>query len=166
MNSIIIQPFKKLGDDESYNRPQKTITESIQTKKDIEEQLSNFEEISNDDLCYVNTGTQLKYLSYDKKNKKELFRFGGLLIKVNKEYLVLAGKEGLRFSVQRYTKNDKNEIIHTTRFFKKIKETEILKNQLIDTMEQTNDIIQQKDDIIEKQKKELIALKKKYASKK
>jgi hypothetical protein len=166
MNPIIIQPFKKLGDDESYNRPEKTITESIQTKKDIEDQLSNFEEISNDDLCYVNTGTQLKYLSYDKKNKKELFRFGGLLIKVNKEYLVLAGKEGLRFSAQRYTKNDKNEIIHTTRFFKKIKETEILKNQLLDTMEQTNDIIQQKDDIIEKQKKELIALKKKYASKK
>ena len=166
MNPIIIQPFKKLGDDQSYSRPEKTITESIQTKKDIEDQLSNFEEISNDDLCYINTGTQLKYLSYDKKNKKELFRFGGLLVKVNKEYLILAGKEGLRFSVQRYTKNDKNEIIHTTRFFKKIKETEILKNQLLDTMEQTNDIIQQKDDIIEKQKKELIALKKKYAGKK
>ena len=159
MNQIIIQPFKKLGDDESYNRPEKTITESIQTKKDIEDQLSNFEEISNDDLCYVNTGTQLKYLSYDKKNKKELFRFGGLLIKVNKEYLVLAGKEGLRFSAQRYTKNDKNEIIHTTRFFKKIKETEILKNQLLDTMEQTNDIIQQKDDIIEKQKKRINCIK-------
>jgi hypothetical protein len=62
--------------------------------------------------------------------------------------------------------NDKNEIIHTTRFFKKIKETEILKNQLINTMEQTNDIIQQKDDIIKKQEKELIALKKKYANKK
>jgi len=165
MNPIIIQPFKKLGDDENYKRPEKTITESIQTKKDIEDQLSNFEEIPNDDLCYVNVGTQLKYLSYDKKNKKELFRFGGLLVKVNKEYLILAGKEGLRFSAQRYTKNDKNEIIHTTRFFKKIKETEILKNQLLDTMEQTSDIIQQKNDIIEKQKKELIALKKKYSKK-
>ena len=166
MNPVITQPIKKLGNDESYIRPEKTITESIQTKKDIEEQLVNFEEIPNEDLCYTNINTQLKYLSYDKKNKKELFRFGGLLVKVNKDYLILAGKEGLRFSVQRYTRNDKNEIIHTTRFFKKIKETDILKNQIIDTLEQTNDIIQQKDNIIEKQKKELMALKKKYASKK
>jgi hypothetical protein len=152
--------------DPDYIRPEKTITELVQNRKDIEEQLEDFEEIPEEYVSQINVNTALKYLSYDKKNKKELFRFGGLLIKVNKEYLVLAGKEGLRFSVQRYTKNDKNEIIHTTRFFKKIKETEILKNQLIDTMEQTNDIIQQKDDIIEKQKKELIALKKKYASKK
>jgi len=165
MNPIIIQPFKKLGDDESYNRPEKTITESIQTKKDIEDQLSNFEEISNDDLCYVNTGTQLKYLSYDKKNKKELFRFGGLLVKVAKEYLILAGKEGLRFSVQRYTRNEKNEIIHTTRFFKKMKETELLKTKLIDTVEESKDIIQKQNDIIEKQKKELLAMKKKLKSK-
>jgi hypothetical protein len=163
--SFYIPPPKKLSQDESYNRPEKTITETIQNVKDIEAQLENFEEISEEDVNFVNINTQLKYLSYDKKNKKELFRFGGLLVKVAKEYLILAGKEGLRFSVQRYTRNEKNEIIHTTRFFKKMKETELLKTKLIDTVEESKDIIQKQNDIIEKQKKELLAMKKKLKSK-
>ena len=67
--SIIQQPIKKLSqEDGSYQRPEKTITESLQNKKDIEEQLKNFEEISGEDLNYVNINTQLKYLSYDIQN--------------------------------------------------------------------------------------------------
>ena len=114
-------PTKRLSQDSTYQRPEKTITELIQNKADIEEQLKDFEEISNEDLNFININTQLKYISYDKKSKKELFRFGGLLVKVNKDYILLAGKDGLRFSVQRYTKNDKNEILHTTRFLKELK---------------------------------------------
>jgi hypothetical protein len=152
MSSII--PIKKLSQDTSYERPTKTITESIQTKKDIEEQLKNFEEISDEDLNFVNVNTQLKYLSYDKKNKKELFRFGGLLVKVNKDYLVLAGKDGMRFSVQRYTYNDKGTKVHTTRFFKKMKDTEILKEKMNDEIENYNIMLEQ-------QKKEILELKKK-----
>ena len=160
--SIILPPIKKLNqDDGSYIRPNKTITESIQTKKDIEEQLNNFEEISDEDLNFVNINTQLKYLSYDVKNKKELFRFGGLLIKIAKDYIILAGKEGKRFSVQRYTRNDKNEVIHTTRFFKKIKQTQILESKLKETFEESSLIINKQNSIIEKQKKELLLLKKK-----
>jgi hypothetical protein len=164
--SIILPPVKKLSaKDDSYERPEKTITETIQNKKDIEEQLNNFEEISNDNLPYININTQLKYLSYDLKNKRELFRFGGLLIKVAPEYVVLAGKEGKRFSAQRYTRNDKKEIVHTTRFFKKVKETEILQSKLNETYEETNQIIEKQNSIIEKQKKELLALKKKLSIK-
>ena len=156
-------PIKKLSQDSSYLRPEKTITESIQNKKDIEEKLQDFEEISNEDLNFINVNTLLRYISYDKINKKELFRFGGLLVKVNKDYLILSGKEGLRFSVQRYTRNDKNEIIHTTRFFKKIKETEVLKNQLENVLEQSSDKIEKQNEIIEKQKKEILAMKKKLS---
>ena len=164
--SIILPPVKKLNqNDGSYERPSKTITETLQNKKDIEEQLKNFEEISDVDLNFVNLNTQLKYLSYDLKNKKELYRFGGLLVKIAKEYIILAGKEGKRFSVQRYTKNDKNEIVHTTRFFKKIKETEILQSKLDETFEESNSIIEKQNNIIEKQRKELLALKKKLVSK-
>lgn len=154
-------PIKKLSQSDTYIRPEKTITESIQNKKDIEEKLQDFEEINNEDLNFINVNTLLRYISYDKKNKKELFRFGGLLVKVNKDYIVLAGKEGLRFSVQRYTRNDKNEIIHTTRFFKKIKETDILKSQLEEILEKSSDKIEQQNEIIEKQKKEILAMKKK-----
>jgi hypothetical protein len=164
--NIIQQPVKKLSqEDGSYQRPEKTITESLQNKKDIEEQLKNFEEISADDLNYINVNTQLKYLSYDIKNKRELFRFGGLLVKNAKDYLILAGKEGKRFSVQKYSRNDKNEVIHTTRFFKKIKETELLQSKLDDTLEQSNSIIEKQNSIIEKQRRELLAMKKKLGSK-
>ena len=55
---------------------------------------------------------------------------------------------------------------HTTRFFKKIKETEILQSKLDETYEQSNSIIEKQNNIIEKQKKELLALKKKLASSK
>jgi hypothetical protein len=154
-------PYQKLSLDSSYERPEKTITESIQNKKDIEEQLNDFEEITNDDLSYININTQLKYLSYDIKNKKELFRFGGLLVKVAKEYVVLAGKENKRFSVQRYTRNSSNEIVHTTRFFKKIKENELLKLKLNESYEQSTNIIEEQQKIIDKQKKEILKLKKK-----
>lgn len=155
--SFIIPPPKKLSqDDGSYERPDKTITETMQNKKDIEEQLKFFEEIPENDVNFINLNTQLKYISYDKQNKRELFRFGGLLAKVAKEYLILAGKEGKRFSVQRYTRNDKNEVIHNTRFFKKIKETDVLQCKISDNDEK---IIEQST-IIAQQKKELLALKK------
>lgn len=164
--SIILPPVKKLNqNDGSYERPSKTITETLQNKKDIEDQLKNFEEISDGDLNFVNINTQLKYLSYDLKNKKELYRFGGLLVKIAKDYIILAGKEGKRFSVQRYTKNDKDEIVHTTRFFKRIKETELLQSKLDETFEESNSIIEKQNNIIEKQRKELLALKKKLGSK-
>ena len=147
---------KRLSQDDNYERPTKTITESIQNKKDIEEQLKDFEEISDEDLNFVNVNTLLRYISYDTVNKRELFRFGGLLLKVNKDYLLLAGKEGKRFSAQRYTRNAKNEIIHVTRFFKKIKETDLLKSKYNETTE----IIEGQLSIIEKQQKELAELKK------
>ena len=155
-------PTKRLSQDSTYQRPEKTITELIQNNADIEEQLKDFEEISNEDLNFININTQLKYISYDKKSKKELFRFGGLLVKVNKDYILLAGKDGLRFSVQRYTKNDKNEILHTTRFFKRIKETEILKSQLQENEENSTSIINKQNELIEKQRKEILAMKKKF----
>ena len=150
-------PIKKLSQDTSYERPEKTITESIQTKEDIEDQLKNFEEISDEDLNFININTQLKYLGYDKKKKRELFRFGGLLVKVNKDYLLLAGKDGLRFSVQRYTYNDKGVKVHTTRFFKKMKDVDILKEKV------TVDI-ENRDILIEQQQKEILELKKKLKS--
>lgn len=157
-------PIKKLSSSD-YERPEKTITETIQNKNDIEEQLKNFEEITEEELNFMNINTQLKYISYDKKNKKELFRFGGLLVKVNKDYIILAGKEGMRFSVQRYTKNDKSEILHTTRFFKKIKEMDILKTKYEDTVQECTTTISKQQSIIDKQKREILAMKKKLGVK-
>jgi hypothetical protein len=154
--SIIIKSQGKRLSRSEYERPELTITETMQNKKDIEEQLKDFEEVSSEDLNFISINTQLKYISYDKKNKKELFRFGGLLMKIEKEYVVLAGKDGLRFSVQRYTRNDKSEIIHITRFFRKIKEIDMAKEHI----NQSQDYIKQQNDFIVQQKKEITDLKK------
>jgi len=154
--SIIIKSQGKRLSRSEYERPELTITETMQNKKDIEEQLKDFEEVSSEDLNFVSINTQLKYISYDKKNKKELFRFGGLLMKIEKEYIVLAGKDSLRFSVQRYTRNDKNEIIHITRFFRKIKEIDMAKEHI----NQSQDYIKEQNDFILQQKKEISDLKK------
>ena len=147
---------------DSYLRPEQTITESIQNKKDIEEQLKNYEEIEEEDINFLHLNTSLKYLKYDINLKKELYRFGGLLVKIDKEYLILAGKENKRFSVQRYTKDRNNNIIHKTRFFRKKKESEYFKEKY----EESSDIIDKQQYVIEKQKQELIELKKKLKSSK
>lgn len=159
--TTIFLPTKKLAQSDNYVRPEKTITESLQNKKNIEEQLQDFEEINNEDLNFINLNTQLKYISYDKVNNKEQFRFGGLLRKIAKEYIILAGKEGLTFSVQRYTKNDKNEIIHNTRFFKKISKTELIESKLTTLQEESLEALEKQASIISKQKKEIMELKKK-----
>tara|TARA_B100001175_G_C19469244_1_gene620820 strand:+ start:307 stop:783 length:477 start_codon:yes stop_codon:yes gene_type:complete len=150
-------PSSRLKKEDGYLRPKKTLTDSIQNQKSITEYLKNFEEIKNDDLPYININTQLRYISYDKKNKCELFRFGGLLAKVDRDYIVLAGKEGKRFSVQRYTKDNNGKILHETRFFKKIKNEEIMQEEINNTVE----VIDKQNDLIKKQKQEIAALKKK-----
>jgi hypothetical protein len=151
---------KRLSQNDNYERPPKTITESIQNKKDIEQQLQDFEEISDEDLNFINVNTLLRYISYDVNNRKELFRFGGLLVKVNKDYVVLAGKEGKRFSAQRYTRNAKNEIIHVTRFFKKIKDVDLLKMKCNETLENQFEIIEKQNKEIEELRKKLKNMKK------
>ncbi len=150
-----------------YKRPEITITESIQTKDDIEEQLKGFELINNDDLEYVTLHTPLKYITYDKTKKKEMFRFGGTLAKIEREYVVLAGKQGLRFSVQRYTKDDKGKIIHTTKFYKKQTkfDTEKTKyeNVIIKThklLDEQNSQLMDKEYQLKEQQKQIEELKK------
>tara|TARA_B110000037_G_C16744889_1_gene352802 strand:+ start:27 stop:524 length:498 start_codon:yes stop_codon:yes gene_type:complete len=155
---------QRLSKNDDYVRPKRTKTEMVQNEKNINDYLKNFEEIDNNKLPYININTQLRYISYDIENECELFRFGGLLMKVEEKYIVLAGKDGKRFSVQRYiydNNNNNNKLVHTTRFFKKIKNEEILKEQLSSTFNKSEEIIKKQNKIIEKQKKELEAMKKK-----
>ena len=146
---------------DEYERPKKTVTESVQDKKSIQKYLKEYEEVSSEDLPYINQDTHLRYISWDKKNNCELFRFGGLLVKVNKEYVLLAGKGGKTFSAQRFTYDEDNKKkVHTTRFFKKMRNEDILKEELDETLETSREIIKKQNELIEKQKKELSKLKK------
>ena len=110
----------------------------------------------------------MKYLTFDKYNNKELFRFGGKLI-VNKEkYVVLKGIK-CTFCVQKYIFHN-NEIIYNTKFFKKPdKNNEIisLKQQLNNTIDKANNMYvrqtmesNEQKEKIKKLKKKVIKLKK------
>jgi hypothetical protein len=150
--------IKLISDD--YIRPKKTKTDRVQDEESIQNYLNDYEEIDSSDIPYLKIGIHLRYISWDKKNKCELFRFGGISSSINKEYLVLAGKGGKTFSVQRYTYSDTKKILHTTRFFKKIKNTVLLQEQINSTIESSQEMINKQSEIIEKQKREISKLKK------
>jgi len=156
-----------------YIRPSETITETIQNKEDVEELLENFEEIESNEVEYLSFNSLVRYITYDKNKKKELFRFGGRLFKIDREYIVLIGKNNIRFSVQRYIRDVNNEIIYNTRFFKKKRynqkneeEKEKKKKNKKDdinyeeALEKTLFVIDEQSEIIKKQEEELKKLKK------
>jgi hypothetical protein len=143
-----------------YNKPLKTITDLMQTQDNVEQQLEDYQEISNEELDHVPIGVRVKYIAYNKKTNKEIFRFGGSIKKIDPNYLVLIGHNNLTFSVQRHSKNKNNEIIHTTRFFIKDKDIEKI-NESNQELIETQQIIDQQNEIINKQKREIEKLKRK-----
>jgi hypothetical protein len=100
-----------------YNRPKYTLTDMAQ--KNFDEFLNDFIEIDYEELFELDRNTNIRYISFDIKNNRELFRFGGDLQKAFNDYVVLKGRR-CTFCAQRYIKNN-NEIIYQTRFFKKYK---------------------------------------------
>ncbi len=159
--NYIFSKTKKISDDIGYIRAKKTICDLMQTQERVEEQLENYQEILNEELDHTPPlGVRVKYISYNKKTSGEAFRFGGVVKKVNPNYIVLIGNNNLTFSVQRYTKNKNNEIIHTTRFFIKDKDIEKI-NESNKELIQNQEIIDQQNEIIHKQQREIEKLKKK-----
>jgi len=157
--TTVISSSGRLTDSE-YKRPKKTVTQSMQNKKDIQEKLEKYVEVEPNELCYVAQGTHLRYLGWDLKNKKELFRFGGLLMVVKEKYIVLKGKGGKTFSAQRYTYDGNGELVHTTRFFKKLNNEEVVKNKLDETIKYSNEVFTKQKIAMENQQKEIDKLKK------
>ena len=154
---------KRISDDVNFIRGKKTICDLSQSIDRVQEILENYEEISNEELDHIPIGCHVRYIGYDKKKKIEAFRFGGIIRKINPDYLVLIGNNNLTFSVQRYSKNKNNEIIHTTRFFIKDKDIEKI-NESNQELIQNQQIIDQQNEIINKQKREIEKLKRKLLS--
>ena len=142
----------------TYVRPDKTITELTQSKDKIAERLEGFEEVSEKELCYVPVGALLRYIGWDKRSNKPAFRFGGVVKKVDKEYVLLAGKGGITFSAQRYAYDQNGKKIFKTRFFKKSKSTKNeldgekkqLEKELENTIDRANEMFEKQNAVIEK----------------
>jgi hypothetical protein len=164
MSEIIFSTGRLL--ESEYKRPKKTLTESVQNKKDIEEKLEGYDEVECDKLCYIPRKTHLRYIGWDKKNKKELFRFGGLLMTVKDQYVILLGKGAKTFSAQRYAYDSNGNLEHTTRFFRKMSKEELLQKKYENTITYSNEVFTKQKMALEKQQKEIEKLKKMLKKKK
>ena len=120
-----------------YKRPKKTMTEEYQNEELIKEKLKNYIEVPPEEFDFINIGSHLRYISYDPKTKKELFRFGGILVTRKKDYIILAGKEQKTFSV------------------KLLKKEELLQEALDNTVDKSKEFLTKQNDIIQKQQKEI-----------
>tara|TARA_B110000037_G_C17036401_1_gene471816 strand:+ start:753 stop:1271 length:519 start_codon:yes stop_codon:yes gene_type:complete len=145
---------------EKYTRPDITITDIVQSVDEIKKQLKDYIEIELNDIDDLPKYTYVKYITFDKNKKKELFRFGGKII-VNKEkYIVLKGFK-CNFCVQKHIIHN-NTIIYNTRFFKKKdnkNEVVIIKNKLNDTIDKANNMYIKQQMEIKQQKDKIKKLK-------
>jgi hypothetical protein len=155
MNTII----HRLGVD-GYQRPRKTYTDTLQSVDIIKKKLDGYIEIPEDEVDSLQEGVFLRYIKIDPKTGKERFITGGVLLRINPEYLLIKGKNNGTFSAQRYTYDaNTREKIFTTRFFKLLNNEEKLKMKLGDMQTKANEIIEELEQTIDKQAAEIEELK-------
>lgn len=142
---------------DGYQRPKKTLTDTLQNPEAIQQKLEGFVEV--EDVDNLDEGSFLRYIKYDTKTKREKFVLGGILLRVYPKFLIIKGKGDGTFSAQRFTEK-KDGSIYQTRFFKKLNNEEKLKIQLSEMQKKANEIITELEDTIEKQQDEINELKK------
>ena len=148
----------RLGID-GYQRPRKTYTDTLQSVDVIKKKLDGYIEIPEDEVDSLQEGVFLRYIKMDVKTGKERFITGGVLLRINPEYLLIKGKDNGTFSAQRYTYDASGAKIFTTRFFKLLNNEEKLKIKLGDMQTKANEIIEELEGTIDKQSAEIAELK-------
>lgn len=144
---------------DGYQRPRKTLTDTLQNTTAIEQKLEGYVEVPEEDVDLIPEGSFLRYIKMEPKTGKERFIMGGVLMRVNPEYLLIKGKDNGTFSAQRYTYDKNGNRIHVTRFFKLLNAEEKLKAKLVDLQEKANKIIGELEETIDKQAEEIEQLK-------
>ena len=148
-------PFLKSLIKSNFQRPKITYTDTLQNKDSMQEKLKNYERA--DDIDDVPLNTHVRYVTLDKE-KKQVFRLGGLLKKIHSKYVQLTNGTHI-WSVQRYHYSDDqsdDEPIFETVFFRIMSKNRQLENQKVKMQTQN----QQLADIVAQQSKEIEQLKK------
>ena len=158
MNLDPLQSIHRLGID-GYQRPKKTLTDTLQTQNAIEEKLNGYIEVDDNEVNNIQPGSFIRYIKWDLSTNKERFIMGGILMRVLPEYLILKGKDNGTFSAQRYTYDKKGNRVHVTRFFKMLSNEDKLRNKLLEMQRKANEIIGELEDTIDKQAQEIEELK-------
>ena len=91
-------PFLKSLTKSNFKRPEITYTDTLQNKKSMAEKLKNYERV--EDVDDISINTHVRYVTLD-KNKKQVFRLGGLLTKIHSKYVQLSNGVH-KWSVQKY----------------------------------------------------------------
>jgi hypothetical protein len=104
---------KKITNTTGYERPKQTYQDTL-TNKEIKEKLADYKKCL--DIKKVSIGTHLRYFTTDPQTKKQLFRLGGTLNKIDPEgrYIIL-NNGTVSWSVQ----------ISGTQFWQKLSESEL-----------------------------------------
>jgi hypothetical protein len=103
-----------------YNRPEVTITDTLQNEAAYRKKLKGYQQV--DDIDFVGIRTHVRYFVYDIDEEKWKFRTGGILTKKHNKYVVLSNGR-YSWSVQREVK--KGDDIWETKFFKILNKQEL-----------------------------------------
>lgn len=112
------QVTKRLTRDTTYNKTKKSYQDNL-SPDEIKQKLEEYSQV--DDIDEVPLNSHLRYFTINVKTGKKLFRLGGFLTKIDKEYVVLSNGT-LSWSVQK-----KNNIFFRKMTFQELKEELIKK---------------------------------------
>ena len=134
-----------------YDRPTKTLTDSLQTNAKMKEKLENYQRV--DDIDDVSLSTHVRYVTL--KDGVQRFCLGGLLVKKHSKYVVLSNGN-FSWSVQRYhwTKGQNSGTQHGGRYEPEEEEPcfETIFFKVKSKQDKQNDIIQKQAEQIEQLK--------------
>ncbi len=100
----IIKTNKNSGNKKQYERPPEgTITDRLQTNKDMEEKLTDYLRV--DDFDDIPIDCHVRYVTWDKNNKKQRFCLGGFLKRKFPDYCVLSNGK-VNWCVQKFIFNE------------------------------------------------------------
>lgn len=146
------KPYLRNLIDTKFDRPKKTYTDGLQNKKAMKEKLEKYERV--EDIGDINLDTHVRYITLD-KDKKQVFRTGGLLIRKHSKYVKLSNGN-LQWSVQRYHYDDDNEepIFETVFFYRISKNEEFRRKEekYIEVIKRQRDEINKLRDLIKQLK--------------
>ncbi len=150
VNGYPQQP-KRLSQSKNYQRPKKTMQDSL-TAQDIKEKLKSYTSV--DSIDNVQLGTHVRYYSKNTKTGDIKFRLGGILIKreLDKPYVILSNGN-LSWSVQK----------KTSKFYRKMSAEEEKEHILSDVRklrDKYTEKLVEKDNIIEDSIQEISKLRK------
>lgn len=155
----------------SYERPEKTYTDTIQSSEEMKKKLVDYVRVENIECVPLNS--HLRYVTLTTSsdpNKKRTQRFclGGFLIKKFPDYVIMKNSKNISWSVQKYhwntntgKKEEEVEPIFTTIFFKKKGQVEELEEIVEELSTQNNEMESRYQEQLEKKTEEINILKEK-----